>query len=105
MATDKALLKKLSVMLFDMERHHRNMLHSIEGLRDDLRLHGFKEEIGLQPNGASVPVTKKQHERVLIEAALKRNKFNRKDAAKELEISERTLYRKINEYGFAEIGA
>ncbi|MBQ2514641.1 MAG: hypothetical protein II535_05545, partial [Bacteroidales bacterium] len=36
-----------------------------------------------------------------IIAALRRNKGNRKLSAKELGISERTLYRKIKEYGIS----
>ena len=39
-----------------------------------------------------------QTEKELICKALERHKGKRKDAAKELGISERTLYRKINEY-------
>lgn len=39
-----------------------------------------------------------QTEKELIWKALERHKGKRKDAAKELGISERTLYRKINEY-------
>ena len=39
-----------------------------------------------------------EKERELICKALERHKGKRKDAAKELGISERTLYRKINEY-------
>ena len=38
-------------------------------------------------------------ERKAIQAALERNKGKRRNAAKELNISERTLYRKIKEYG------
>ncbi len=38
-------------------------------------------------------------EREMIEKALARNHGKRKDAAKDLNISERTLYRKIKEYG------
>jgi transcriptional regulator with PAS, ATPase and Fis domain len=38
-------------------------------------------------------------EREMIEKALTRNHGKRKDAAKDLNISERTLYRKIKEYG------
>ena len=38
-------------------------------------------------------------EKQAIIAALKRNKDNRKLTAQELGISERTLYRKIKEYG------
>lgn len=38
-------------------------------------------------------------ERMMVTRALKRNHGKRKNAAKELNISERTLYRKIKEYG------
>ena len=40
-----------------------------------------------------------QHEKEMIIKALEAHKGKRKDAAKALGISERTLYRKINEYG------
>ena len=39
-----------------------------------------------------------EKEKELICKALERHKGKRKEAAKELGISERTLYRKINEY-------
>lgn len=42
-------------------------------------------------------------EREMIEKALVRNHGKRKDAAKDLNISERTLYRKIKEYGLEKI--
>lgn len=45
------------------------------------------------------PKTKKESEKIMIEEALKRNKGNRNKTATELGISDRTLYRKINEYG------
>ena len=38
-------------------------------------------------------------ERELIKKALKKHRGRRKEAAKELGISERTLYRKIRQYG------
>jgi transcriptional regulator with PAS, ATPase and Fis domain len=40
-----------------------------------------------------------QHEIEMIKRALEKHNGKRKDAAKELGISERTLYRKINEFG------
>ena len=40
-----------------------------------------------------------QHEKEMIIKALEAHRGKRKDAAKALGISERTLYRKINEYG------
>ena len=47
---------------------------------------------------AGVTPTLEQTERELIKMALERNEGRRKAAAKELNISERTLYRKIKEY-------
>lgn len=43
--------------------------------------------------------TLEESEREMIEAALVRNAWNKKRTARELNISERTLYRKINEFG------
>lgn len=48
---------------------------------------------------APEPRSLEEEERQAIEAALERNSGRRKVAAKELGISERTLYRKIKEYG------
>ncbi|MDE6369429.1 MAG: sigma-54-dependent Fis family transcriptional regulator, partial [Muribaculaceae bacterium] len=45
------------------------------------------------------PHSLEEKERQAIEAALERNSGRRKVAARELGISERTLYRKIKEYG------
>jgi transcriptional regulator with PAS, ATPase and Fis domain len=50
-------------------------------------------------NGAS---TLQEMERRMIIGSLDRHKGNRRLAAKELEISERTLYRKIKEFGLQE---
>lgn len=47
----------------------------------------------------ATPVTLEDTERDTIRRALERNGGKRKDAARELNISERTLYRKIKEYG------
>lgn len=47
-------------------------------------------------------MTKEKHERESIIKALKRHSGRRKDAAKDLFISERTLYRKIKDYGIDE---
>ena len=43
-------------------------------------------------------MTLQDHEKILIQKALERHSGRRKDAADELGISERTLYRKIKEY-------
>ena len=53
------------------------------------------EETHYKPESLSL----EQHEKEMIVKALEAHKGKRKDAAKALGISERTLYRKINEYG------
>ena len=56
-------------------------------------------ENGLPTNTLpTVPETLQENERETIKRALERNKGARKATAKELDISERTLYRKIKEY-------
>jgi DNA-binding NtrC family response regulator len=44
-------------------------------------------------------MTMSQIERAVIEAALRETRGNRRKAAKMLDIGERTLYRKLREYG------
>ena len=48
------------------------------------------------------PPTIEEHEKQLILDALHRHNFNRRKAAQQLGISERTLYRRIREYGLTE---
>ena len=45
------------------------------------------------------PLSLEEREKFAIEKALKRHHGNRRLAAEELRISQRTLYRKLNEYG------
>ena len=52
-----------------------------------------------EPMDDEKPRTMQEHEEDLIRQSLKRNDGNRRKTAKELELSERTLYRKIKEYG------
>lgn len=55
--------------------------------------------ISAPPQYPKEPImTLQDHEKVLIQKSLKRHSGRRKDAADELGISERTLYRKIKEY-------
>lgn len=79
----------------------------------DNRYHGFEdatpveaeevvpeEQIPASPaSGSDTPRTLEDTERRTIAEALERNDGRRKATAKELNISERTLYRKIREYG------
>lgn len=56
----------------------------------------IKEEI--EEKEEETFLTLQEQEKILIEKALQRHQGRRKDAAEELGISERTLYRKIKEY-------
>lgn len=53
----------------------------------------------LHPQNGNGALTMDEMERRMIASALERHKGNRRNAAKELNISERTLYRKIKDYG------
>lgn len=53
----------------------------------------------INPNNGNGSLTMDEMERRMIASALERTKGNRRIAAKELNISERTLYRKIKDYG------
>jgi DNA-binding NtrC family response regulator len=54
---------------------------------------------GIVSSGATDNLSLEHHEKEMIIKALEAHRGKRKDAAKALGISERTLYRKINEYG------
>ena len=116
-------------VLFDMRRDITELKKQLEGLRaaqhsashnDDVRLYTSAEEVlpvvhhPVQPTihlAPSAPVHQVVEEYVdealslddvekkTIKQALERHRGRRRDAAKELNISERTLYRKIKEYG------
>jgi DNA-binding NtrC family response regulator len=53
----------------------------------------------IQPQNGNGILTMDEMERRMISTALNRNKGSRRLAARELSISERTLYRKIKDYG------
>ena len=59
---------------------------------DDAKIKGIKED-------AVGEMTMEELEREVIERYLKKFKNNRRKTSKALDISERTLYRKIKEYG------
>ncbi len=61
---------------------------TVEIVPEEIVTHEQKSSLSLEEN-----------EKEMIYKALEKHKGKRKDAAKELGISERTLYRKINEYG------
>ena len=54
---------------------------------------------GVSTNSTTETLSLEHHEKEMIIKALEAHRGKRKDAAKALGISERTLYRKINEYG------
>ncbi len=62
---------------------------SIEDIKDDIQ-----EAIEYEEEAMSI----QEVEREMIVKALERNEGKRRQAAKDLQISERTLYRKIKEY-------
>ena len=57
------------------------------------------EDNHAQPQNGNGVLTMDEMERRMISGSLNRNKGNRRLAARELNISERTLYRKIKDYG------
>ena len=73
-----------------MTSPYRNMQHSAHDL-------GHVDEVPLDVEGETVK-TLDETERETIESALRRNNGRRKLTAQELNISERTLYRKIKQY-------
>ncbi len=59
----------------------------------------YVEEVKMPAQQCKGNITLESYEREAVKSALLRNYGKRKEAAKELGISERTLYRKIKEYG------
>ncbi len=59
----------------------------------------LREPVDMPRQDVDIPETLEDNERDAIRRALERNSGRRKAAANELRISERTLYRKIKEYG------
>jgi len=55
--------------------------------------------VSAEPSNGNGSITLDEMERKMIMSALERNRDNRRLAARELNISERTLYRKIKEFG------
>ena len=73
-----------------------------QDIQDEKVINHFLEKpaisINEEKSEEEVFLTLQEQEKILIEKALKRHQGRRKDAAEELGISERTLYRKIKEY-------
>lgn len=75
-----------------------DMLEVKNLLKNAVGVNGVQSERG-QVNVVSENLSLEEMERRMIEASLKKYHGNRRLAAEELKISERTLYRKIKEYG------
>lgn len=58
-------------------------------------------QAAVESKSTDTPLTLREVEEAQIREALKRNAGNRRKTAKELNLSERTLYRKIKDYGIA----
>jgi transcriptional regulator with PAS, ATPase and Fis domain len=76
-----------------------NIIEMKELLAGKLSGNGQQSENHTQPQNGNGVLTMDEMERRMITTALDRHKGNRRSAAKELHISERTLYRKIKDYG------
>jgi transcriptional regulator with PAS, ATPase and Fis domain len=78
-------------------------MHNLEEIRDNVKIHHpsdietYEEPIH-ESEIIDEPLSLQEKEIDMIRKALKRNNGKRKNAAKELGISERTLYRKIKEF-------
>ncbi|MEE8169801.1 MAG: helix-turn-helix domain-containing protein [Phycisphaerae bacterium] len=65
----------------------------------DPAIRGSTELVPAGGGGLPSGLTLKEAERLLIEAALRRNEGNREETAKQLGIPTRTLYRRLKEFG------
>ena len=81
-------------------------VHNVEdGMPNGFKMRNQKYEIApdeeFQPSEIieDEPLALEERERAAIEKALQRHSGNRRKAAEDLHISQRTLYRKLNEYG------
>lgn len=87
-----------------VKHHHDDSMDKLSSLRDTGVVHesddnGYEEEVPIQESEVieeSLSLRKKEVD--LIKRALEKHNGKRKNAARELGISERTLYRKIKEY-------
>ncbi len=77
--------------------HYKNKKQDFESFSENFTKSNIEENIKGDIGNEDLCLLKKEEE--LIRKALERNNYNRKNAAKELGISERTLYRKLKLYG------
>jgi len=88
----------------------RSVLQQLHGVDGRLAA-GYGLAAGIEPLGAGRPsnavtispgTTMAEVERLVIESALRETRGNRRKAAEILDIGERTLYRKLKDYGVPE---
>jgi DNA-binding NtrC family response regulator len=100
----------------DEERDHRELWGNGSSREVPPALGSGTSAIAIEPPNQTVPataltlnpgMTMAEIERAAIEAALRETRGNRRKAAEILDIGERTLYRKLRDYGIApdEVGA
>lgn len=88
-----------TLLLDNSEEHQKsNLQHINQSLLNNNSYDAEEKEQIIEMEDKSPIMTLEQMEIQMISFALKRNKGHRASAAKELGISERTLYRKINDY-------
>ncbi len=76
-----------------------NIIEMKELLENSVIGNNLQNSGHVQHNNGNGILTMDEMERRMVTTALERHKGNRRNAAKELDISERTLYRKIKDYG------
>lgn len=93
-------LQHMKEMLIDLSQGIKTLLSHIAIQSLPPSSHPEKQEnTSPEEQIFNKPMTLEEMEKLMIISALKRHKGRRKEAAQELGISERTLYRKIKEYG------
>jgi len=92
-----ALGAELSEIKRIVVENYRGEQRFIPNEKSRFREHVFEEEIPFKEDNEYGEISIKNNEKELIKKALLKYKGNRKKAAKELGISERTLYRKLKQ--------
>jgi DNA-binding NtrC family response regulator len=104
-------LLELKLQVEDLRRRvdeDRGVLHQLHAQPDGRLIPNFAPGVGIEPPGVTRPsnsvtinpgMKMAEIERLAIESALRETRGNRRKAADILDIGERTLYRKLKEYG------
>ena len=99
MKKDLTELKKITFDLIQKEGAAEGVSSKVfEELEEDNRVTILPNDKNQESIAIPQNLSLFEQEKMLIEKALEKYKGKRKDAAKELGISERTLYRKIKEF-------